>query len=491
MPRFVAVWATTVTGLCAMALLCDPAVPTQAARDLTLCFIPYGLLLWVRVDTLRHPLRFALGGAGIAGLCMVAAPSVLSDDLYRYLWDGRMWLAGVDAYALPPDDPSLWALRDENFEHINHRGIPTIYPPLAQALFAAGVSLWAHPAIFKLLALGCHLITTLLVHGLSRHGGDRSRPRAALLFALNPLCLSEAALGGHIDAAVGMCVIALALALLTGKTTRAVILTVASSGLKLVGLFIAPLLWRTGRGRAAVVVAMFLSALCVLPPWWAGSGSEATASGLSHYSQRWRGNEGPFRLLEAVVQPLTGLIASDPGPALGPEEVQLRWLQPVLSALEPTASRAVFSDERKLARPPSTFARTQVTFMLARALALLLVFAAALACVGKRVAGPQALRIVLWTLLLTAAQVHPWYLLWLLPLDIALGHRAAIVWSATALIAYAPLNDWVAHRIWHEAGWAALLQYIPVALSLCAEAFMPANVPPTCVPPLTTAARTD
>ena len=71
-----------------------------------------------------------------AGL-LFASP-VLSDDLYRYLWDGRILLSGENPYRYPPRSEELRGLRDDVYERLGHREIRTIYPPAAQAIFAAG-----------------------------------------------------------------------------------------------------------------------------------------------------------------------------------------------------------------------------------------------------------------------------------------------------------------------------------------------------------------
>ena len=45
-------------------------------------------------------------------LFLIAAP--VSDDVYRYVWEGRVRLAGFNPYLLAPDDPALAHLRDES-----------------------------------------------------------------------------------------------------------------------------------------------------------------------------------------------------------------------------------------------------------------------------------------------------------------------------------------------------------------------------------------
>ena len=64
-------------------------------------------------------------------LTMWNSPVSLSDDIYRYVWDGRVQLAGINPYRYAPEDDSLASLRDSTiYTAINHRQIPTIYPPL-------------------------------------------------------------------------------------------------------------------------------------------------------------------------------------------------------------------------------------------------------------------------------------------------------------------------------------------------------------------------
>src|SRR5262245_17786531 len=73
--------------------------------------------------------------AALFRLVMIAAPPSLSDDVWRYVWDGRVQAAGHNPYAWPPDAKELEPLRDGGWSRINHPSIRTVYPPLAEALF--------------------------------------------------------------------------------------------------------------------------------------------------------------------------------------------------------------------------------------------------------------------------------------------------------------------------------------------------------------------
>ena len=146
-------------------------------------------------------------GIGLAArLVIVAAPPVLSTDLYRYVWDGRVQAAGISPYRYVPADPALERLRDAKagptaiYPNINRaETAPTIYPPAAQMLFAAiGVtasSIWT----MKGVMLALDVLAGVFAWRLLRAAG---RPEAwVLVWALNPLVIREFAGAGHVDAA--------------------------------------------------------------------------------------------------------------------------------------------------------------------------------------------------------------------------------------------------------------------------------------------------
>jgi uncharacterized membrane protein HdeD (DUF308 family) len=81
----------------------------------------------------------------------------------------------------------------------------------------------------------------------------------------------------------------------------------------------------------------------------------------------------------------------------------------------------------------------------------------------------SAARWLVLSLLLLAPQVHPWYLLWLLPLELWASRRVVLVWSAAVLIAYAPVELWSNARVWQEPAAGALVQYGLVGLALALE----------------------
>ena len=131
---------------------------------------------------------------------LVPIQPMLSSDMYRYLWDGRVQASGINPYRYPPNHEALKKLRDGAvYPFINRKGSPTIYPGGAQVLFyllnRVGVrSVTAYKAATSLMFdMGSIL---LLIMILGRLGLNKER---VLVYAWNPLIIYELANNGHLD----------------------------------------------------------------------------------------------------------------------------------------------------------------------------------------------------------------------------------------------------------------------------------------------------
>jgi hypothetical protein len=158
----------------------------------------------------RRVLMAVLAVAALLRLAVLLAPPYLSDDINRYVWDGRVEAAGINPYRYVPADPRLAALRDQTiFPNINRSDYArTIYPPVAEYLFFAGTRLGESLTAMKATMVVCELAAVLLLLRLLR---DLRLPRARILiYVWHPLPLWEFAGSGHVDAAV-VTLVALAL----------------------------------------------------------------------------------------------------------------------------------------------------------------------------------------------------------------------------------------------------------------------------------------
>jgi hypothetical protein len=230
-------------------------------------------------------------------LALVPATPVLSNDIYRYLWEGRVGLAGMNPFSHPPDDPALEALRDGNYENINHRDLAAIYPPLAQSVFMAGAAIAPRLTMQKILFVIFDLASVLIIALiLAARGRD---PAASVVYAWNPLVVVEFAHSGHLDS-LGIFLLLSGILFLERRRHFAGALMVVLSFLaKYFTGILAPFFLLRKRFVKWIPLYVLLAAAAYLP--FADAGTKLFGS-LKLYASQWEFNSLVFTLLR-----ITGL----------------------------------------------------------------------------------------------------------------------------------------------------------------------------------------
>lgn len=170
----------------------------------------YGLAVgWVirRKPDARWALAIIILVALAARLAFLTQTPEASDDIYRYVWDGRIQAHGINPYRYVPSDPALERYQDEAiYSHVNRKGVPTIYPPVAQGVFHLVFRL--HPnsvAWTKLVFIATDLVTIgVIIVLLVRLGLG---PERSVLYAWHPLLILELGHSGHVDVLVILCLV--------------------------------------------------------------------------------------------------------------------------------------------------------------------------------------------------------------------------------------------------------------------------------------------
>lgn len=145
----------------------------------------------------------------------------ISDDVFRYSWDGRVQAAGIDPYRYPPVAPELSRFRDpwlwpdaatcaaigrteRPCTRINRLDVRTIYPPVAEAWFYVmhelpGPHRDAHQRLYaSLLSVALALLLLVVLPKLGRD------PRDAILYAWSPVAGFDIATDAHVDVLAGL-----------------------------------------------------------------------------------------------------------------------------------------------------------------------------------------------------------------------------------------------------------------------------------------------
>jgi len=347
-------------------------------------------------------------------LPFLALPPTLSDDLWRYVWDGRVIASGANPWRLAPAAAELAPLRDDVWRRLPHREVPTVYPPLAMGAFSIAASLpdaAEAPALKALLTAADLGVCALLLALARRRGLPAAR---AAWYAWSPVVALEVAGMGHVDALGAAAAVGAVLLLVAGRgnTGAAAAGAAAAAGVlaKLAPAAALPMWARqSGRPGRFLAAAVGLAALGLAPVALSVGG---VPPGFVAYGVSWE-HAG------ALFEPLWRLLdRAGAAPALA------GWLERAEAA---TGWYAAWDGVYPLLYPQ----------LLAKA--LLAVAAAAVVARSLREADPVAgSRRLFGGLLVVSATFYPWYLLWVLPFA-ALGRSAPwLLLAALSPLLYLP-----------------------------------------------------
>ena len=236
-------------------------------------------------------------------LTLMLHPVVASDDIYRYIWDGRVALDGINPFLHAPDSPSLAHLQTDDLPiKINFPQMRTIYPPLAQWLFLLSNAVFGpSQSGMKFLLVLCDIVSIVLLVLLLRQQG-RS-PELVVLYAWSPLPVLYFALDGHIDA-LGIPFLLLFLYLAgRRKTVTASIALGLSILAKLYPLFLWPFSWTTARPWSRRLVLMVIPPLMLaVGAWLYVEPTGGLLESFSVYSSTFEFNGSVFKLLLMLLE---------------------------------------------------------------------------------------------------------------------------------------------------------------------------------------------
>lgn len=293
----------------------DRPIPTLLVLE-AIAFIAYFAAIEIvrRLESRPSHVVWVVFVAIACRLALAPAGMIQEVDAYRYVWDGQAVLQGANPYVLAPQEahdrsatpatslPDAGALV---YSRINYPDVPTIYPPVAQGLFAASQLLtpW-RLAGWRLLLVAAEVATFLfLVATLNRLG----RPLAwTLVYAWSPLALKELSNSLHLDAFVVLGLAVFVYAIASERLFLGFAALAWATLLKLFAVALVPVLaaygWARSPRGALRGVALFgaLVVAAYLP--FARAGAELF-DGLFAFAQGWQRNDSLFTLVAFVAGP--------------------------------------------------------------------------------------------------------------------------------------------------------------------------------------------
>jgi len=345
----------------------------------------------------------------------------LSDDIFRYRWEGKLQDAGGNPYTVRPVDAEWALLRDSAFPQVVGKDFKGVYGPLTELIELGtyrAVRAFEPDSIrqvfwFKLPSalfdLGAVAALYLLLQA------QKIPAERLLIYGWSPLPVMEFWATGHNDALAIFLVLLALLAATKQAWTWAFAAVALATAAKVWPALLFPLFigwkgWGPQRWYQWWVAIPILGLLAW--PYWTNVWENARL--MSGFVGGWRNNDSLFGFLF--------------------------WL-----------TRDLY---------------------VAKKMAFAVVFAAIVTVTFLRWPLARAVLTVLTVLLMVSANCHPWYLTWILPLLALYAVPGLLLWSALVPLAHAAVISWVAVGEWHGSTAIRWYEYVPVYLALVMSRFV-------------------
>ncbi|RMD88685.1 MAG: hypothetical protein D6813_11730, partial [Calditrichaeota bacterium] len=375
----------------------------------------------------------------------------LSNDIYRYMWDGKVAAHNINPYLYPPNAPELSDLRDAKiFPQINHKEIPTIYPPVSQFLFYTLAKITSTVTVYKIAFISLDLLTAIVLFLILKN--LKLNLSLLLIYLWNPLLLLEVAGNGHFDT-WGIFFLTLVLWFIIKQKWLFSILFLSFSFLTkyVTGIFLPVIAWLK-KENGLVIILSFIAIVATLFLPYASAGNRLF-TGLLIYFDKWRFNDSIFALI------LTGVVKILPNTLVTKWMIEPYNMTPDIQTLM----------TRKL----------DLALIITKGF-IAIIFLILLMVILKKINSQRTNNsrdifkygaILLAGLFLLSPTVHPWYLCWLLPFLTISPQRSWILWTGLVVLSYWVLIDFVQAGLWHETNWVKWIEYLPVFSVFVFETF--------------------
>ena len=363
-------------------------------------------------------------------IVLIPSEPFLSDDIYRYLWDGKIIASGINPYKFAPVDIQLLQFRDQIiYPFINFPEIATSYPPVSQFMFLINQWLGGSVLSWKILLLFVEIILFLVIFRMVQH--FKLNKFRILLYFYNPLLIIETYSSGHLEI-TGVLFFWIAVYLFYKRYDwKSIIFFAMSIMTKFIPLVSGiPFLLNKFFRKSALL--MVICSILLLPFMFSGI---LPLPGLFSYINRWEFNGGLYQLVISIINLL--------------DIKEYQWMDVNFSGHLETfyfsyaffykifaavILVAVFFDQMNKLRATSSF--RSINFI-------------------------QRGFILTAGFLLLMPTLHPWYLIWIIPFLVFIPNWSWLLFTFLIQASYFVLKDYALFFVWKESVWILLFQYIP------------------------------
>jgi alpha-1,6-mannosyltransferase len=391
-----------LTGMVIAHILLGYFIPRQSTIPLFTAFGFLFILFYIifHQQITERQFQMLIGGAVLLRLVWLFAFPNLSDDYARFVWDGRLTIAGYNPLKYLPSQIMQSGLHSFHpdpvlYKAMNSQGYYTCYPPLLQSIFAIAAFIFPNNTYGDIIILRSFNLVAdtgtifLLISLCKRWKLDNRR---VLIYALNPIVIAELTGNIHYE---GMLIFFLVGTIYCWERRLfwvSILLFTGSVITKLVPLMLLPLAFfylRGWKGTIFTLSVILLTAVSFLP-FIDTSVIHKFWSSINSYFQESEFNASIYYLVRDSVQHFT-------------KENDIEVIGPVLTIFSGIIIWGyAFWKRRKM----------NVTSLL---------------------------KYCSWTMLIYYAfttTVFPWYITPIIAFGVFTGYRFPLIWSGTILLSY-------------------------------------------------------
>lgn len=334
-----------------------------------------------------------------------------SEDIYRYMWDGKIQANGVNPYLYTPGDDHLKSYYSDLLpKALNFREMKTIYFPLSQWLFyigykLSGESVWG----YKLLLILFELLTLAGLFLLLRKLNITRK--YLLLYVLCPLPIFQFAIDAHLDG-FGLPLLIFSLFFyLDNKKIYSLILLGLSLSIKPIGLLLIPIYFLNEKSILQKIKTVLIPFMAFFAQFIFYIFSSNPFEALFIFTKSWYFNGFVFNLLNAVFS-------------------------------NNQTSRLICGILLALSLIPVYFSKREMIEKIYFAVLLLMIF---------------------------SPVVHPWYITWVAVL-LPFSHKwSGLYFVAACSFTAITILNYQLYGIWKDYWMVLIVEYLPILMFLFSE----------------------
>ncbi len=411
---WLAIWMISVVGMATFPSQSDFGIYLPF---LCIAFTSYAYLIIKELLTIKTAVILGI----IARVMLVFSFPNLSDDVYRFIWDGRLILQGMNPYSMLPSEVlslNISRLDPELYSKLNSPDYYSVYPPVAQLIYSLGAladSWYWSSVIMKITLLVAEICSIfLIIRILNRL---KLPSRNVLIYALNPLILVELMANMHFEG-VMICFLLLALYfLLDKKMLNAGIWLAMSIGTKLLPLMFAPLIWKYTKHNKLLFISCFTTTFILFIPVISSIEITNFLRSIDLYFGKFEFNGGIYYLLREIGRFISGYNL-------------IRYIGPLMGIVTLIVLYKKYQKQNQ-------------------SYELLL----------------HSLFTVFTVYILLTTTLHPWYLAIPIALSCFLKYRFILIWSFLICLTYINYS----YPVYQENYWVVALEYSLVLVMLSLE----------------------